>query len=224
MTALPVIDEGTETLLRVTEIFFSVQGESTHAGWPCVFVRLTGCNLRCRWCDTAYAFSGGQRMSIDEVIQRVASHGCKRVEITGGEPLLQRGTPALARALLALGYEVLCETSGERDIDLLPPGVRRIVDLKAPGSREAHRNDWANVARLRAGDEVKIVVADRADFDWALGVVREHDLTRRVPVHVSPVYGELAPAELAEWLVASGVDLRLNLQLHKVLWGDVPGC
>ena len=215
--------ERTAPTLRITEIFHSVQGESTLAGWPCVFVRLTGCNLRCRWCDTAYAFHGGTGRTVDDVVDEVGSYACKRVEITGGEPLLQKATPALARRLLEAGYEVLCETSGERDIDLLPPGVRRIVDFKAPGSGEAERNDWANVDRLREGDEVKIVVADRTDFDWAVQVIRERDLARRVPVHLSPVYGELEPARLAEWVIGTGLDIRLNLQLHKTLWGDVPG-
>jgi len=219
---LSVLDEREEATLRITEIFRSVQGESTHAGWPCTFVRLTGCNLRCRWCDTAYAFHGGERQTLAAIERRVGALGCRRVEITGGEPLLQPATPELAARLLARGYIVLCETSGERDIDRLPRGVLRIVDFKAPGSGEAARNDWANAQRLRPGDEVKFVVADRADFEWALDRARVHDLFR-VPVHVSPVYEVLDPAELADWVVASGADLRLNLQLHKLLWGDVPG-
>lgn len=219
---LPVVGARSEAALRVTEIFCSIQGESTHAGWPCVFVRLTGCNLRCRWCDTEYAFHGGEKLAVSEVVERVHGFGVRRVEITGGEPLLQRATPELASRLLAEGYEVLCETSGERDIDLLPSGVRRIVDFKAPGSGESARNDWENVGRLRPGDEVKIVVADRRDFDWAVTEIRQRGLTR-VPVHLSPVHGELEPEVLAEWLLRSGLDVRLNLQLHKVLWGDVPG-
>lgn len=222
---LPVVEatERAELALRITEIFVSVQGESTHAGWPCVFIRLTGCNLRCTWCDTEYAFHGGERRSIEDVLDEVASHRCRRVEITGGEPLLQKATPVLAQRLLERGYEVLCETSGERDISVLPSGVRRIVDFKAPGSGEVSRNDWGNVERLGPGDEVKIVVADRADFDWAIETIRAHDLTARVPVHLSPVHGALEPSTLAEWIIACGLDVRLNLQLHKVLWGDVPG-
>lgn len=211
------------TRLRVTEIFFSIQGESTHAGWPCVMVRLTGCNLRCSWCDTEYGFTGGETLELPAVLHRIAAFGCRRVEITGGEPLLQKGTPALAQALLDGGYIVLCETSGERDIDLLPGGVHRVVDLKAPASGESHRNDWANLARLRPGDELKVVVADRADFDWALSVIRRHGLADRVPISVSPVYGRLEPRVLAEWLLDSGLDLRLNLQIHKALWGEAPG-
>jgi 7-carboxy-7-deazaguanine synthase len=209
--------------LRVTEIFFSLQGESSHAGLPCVFVRLTGCNLRCTWCDTTYSFHGGATMTVAEVLARVAAFPCRRVELTGGEPLLQRATPVLARRLLELGYTVLCETSGERDIELLPPGVKRIVDLKAPGSGEAERNRWENLARLREGDELKVVIADRADFDWMLGQVEAHGLAGRVPLLLSPVQGVLEPRVLAEWILERGLEARLNLQLHKLLWGDVPG-
>jgi 7-carboxy-7-deazaguanine synthase len=209
--------------LRVSEIFFSLQGESTHQGLPCVFVRTTGCNLRCSWCDTEYAFSGGETMSLDEVLAAVARHPAKRVEITGGEPLLQRGVPVLASGLLERGYTVLCETSGERDIDLLPPGVLRIVDLKAPGSGEEASNRWDNLEKLRPGDELKVVLADRRDFDWALTVIRSRGLEGRIPLLLSPVHGRLQPAELASWILESGVDARLNLQLHKLLWGEARG-
>lgn len=209
--------------LRITEIFFSIQGESSHAGLPCVFVRLTGCNLRCGWCDTEYSFKGGETLGIDEVLARVAAFPTRRVELTGGEPLLQKGAPVLARRLLASGYTVLCETSGERDIDLLPAGVHRIMDLKAPGSGEVEANRWDNLGKLRAGDELKFVVADRADFDWMVEVVRVHRLEGRVPLLISPVYGQLEPQVLAEWLLESGLDARLNLQLHKVIWGEAPG-
>ena len=205
--------------LRVTEIFYSLQGESTHQGLPCIFVRLTGCNLRCSWCDTTYSFTGGQTMSLDEVLAQVATYPCKRVELTGGEPLLQKAAPRLAERLLAAGYTVLCETSGERDIELLPVGVKRIVDLKPPGSGEVAGNRWSNLAKLRPGDELKFVLVDRADFDWALDVIREHQLDGRVPLLFSPVHGQLEPATLAAWMLASGVDARMNLQLHKQLWG-----
>ncbi len=218
---LPVVED--RTTLRVTEVFFSLQGESTWSGWPCVFVRLTGCNLRCRWCDTAYAFEGGRSMTVDAILSEVERYPCRRVEITGGEPLLQRNTTVLADRLLAAGYDVLCETSGERNIDQLPVGVRRVVDLKAPGSGECHRNDYENVGRLRPGDEVKVVVADREDFDWAVSTIRDLRLTERAPVHVSPVHGELDSARLAGWILESGLDVRLNLQLHKGIWGDIPG-
>lgn len=209
--------------LRITEIFFSIQGESSHAGLPCAMVRLTGCNLRCSWCDTEYSFTGGRTMPIDDVVAEVEAFGCRRVEITGGEPLLQKGAPVLAQRLLDRGYTVLCETSGERNIDLMPAGVKRIVDMKPPGSGESHRNDLENLGRLRAGDEVKFVISDRADFEWMLELVRAHELVARVPVLVSPVYTKLPPRDLAAWILESGLDLRLNLQLHKAIWGEEPG-
>ena len=220
---LPGRDGPAPDRLRVTEIFFSLQGESTHQGWPCVFVRLTGCNLRCSWCDTEYAFSGGQTLTIDAVMERVAAYPSKRVEITGGEPLLQPGSAPLAQRLLADGYTVLCETSGERDIDLMPPGVRRIVDVKAPGSGQVEANRWDNLDKLRDGDELKIVIAGRADFDWAVEIIGEHGLQGRVPLNLSPVHGTLLPQDLAAWILASGIDARLSLQLHKQLWGDARG-
>lgn len=229
---LPVLDEAARVpeghgvdpaRLRITEIFFSIQGESTHMGLPCAMVRLTGCNLRCSWCDTEYSFKGGRTMGVDEVVAEVDAFGCRRVEITGGEPLLQKGAPVLAQRLLDAGYTVLCETSGERNIDLMPFGVRRIMDLKPPGSGESHRNDWANLDRLRPGDEVKFVVTDRADFDWAMATVREHDLVSRVPVLVSPAYEQVMPRDLAAWILESGLDVRLNLQMHKTIWGEEPG-
>lgn len=208
--------------LQISEIFFSIQGESTYAGQPCTFVRLMGCNLRCSWCDSAYTFQNGTLMSVEEVVDRVATHPTKLVEITGGEPLLQRKAPELAQMLLDQDYTVLCETSGERNIDLMPVGVRRIMDLKPPGSGEAHRNDWENVRRLRDGDELKFVVSDRTDFDWMVEAVQRHDLLR-VPVHASPVFGKLEGPQLAEWILASQLPIRLNLQLHKFLWGDERG-
>lgn len=186
-------------------------------------VRLTGCNLRCVWCDTAYAFEGGRTLGMDEIVDRVERFGVRRVEITGGEPLLQKDTPRLAQCFVELGYTVLCETSGERNIDLLPAGVRRIVDLKCPGSGESGRNDWGNLDRLRAGDELKFVVANRADFDWARDVIATHALEGRVPLLVSPVHQRVDPSDLADWILDSGLDVRLNLQLHKLLWGDVAG-
>ncbi|MBX2810797.1 MAG: radical SAM protein [Myxococcales bacterium] len=209
--------------LRISEIFFSIQGESTHAGWPCIMVRLTGCNLRCRWCDTEYSFSGGESMSLDEIVAAIQRYPSRRVELTGGEPLLQKNTPRLAERLLSAGYSVLCETSGERDISVLPSGVKRIMDIKPPGSGESHRNRWENLMNLCNGDEVKFVCTDRRDFDWMLGVVEKYQLVGRCPVLVSPAYQQLAGHVLAEWLLASGLDARLNLQLHKTLWGEEPG-
>jgi 7-carboxy-7-deazaguanine synthase len=209
--------------LRLTEIFFSLQGESSFAGLPCVMIRLTGCNLRCTWCDTEYSFHGGEWMTVDEILVKTASYGARRVEITGGEPLLQKDVRVLAQRLLDAGYTVLCETSGERDIDILPREVHRIVDFKAPASGESHRNDWANVDRLTPNDEVKFVVQDRADFDWMLEQVERHRLAGRAQILVAPVYGVMNPTELAGWLLASGLDARLNLQVHKLLWGETPG-
>ncbi len=220
---LPVGHGAAADRLRITEIFFSLQGESSHRGLPCIFVRLTGCNLRCTWCDTEYSFTGGETMSVGAVIDEVQKHPSKRVQITGGEPLLQKGATTLAQRLLDDGYTVLCETSGERDIDLMPPGVQRIVDLKAPGSGEGDANRWDNIPKLRSTDEVKLVIADRADFDWAVGVIGEHGLEGKVPILFAPVFGVLEPRVLAEWILAEGIDARLNLPLHKELWGDRPG-
>lgn len=207
--------------LTINEIFLSIQGESTWAGLPCAFVRTTGCPLRCGWCDTEYAFYEGTRRSVPQVVDEVAAFGVPLVEITGGEPLVQPAVPALARALLDRDLTVLVETSGAYDISMLPAGVHRIMDLKCPGSGEAARNDWANIARLRAGDEVKFVVAGRTDYEWARHVVSEHQLDRRVPVLLSPVWNRLPPADLAAWMIADRFPARLQLQLHKILWPGV---
>jgi 7-carboxy-7-deazaguanine synthase len=204
--------------MRVTEIFFSLQGEGTRAGLPCVFVRFTGCDLRCVYCDTAYAFHGGRDMSQEEILQEVARHPCKLVLLTGGEPLLHRELPELARTLLARGYEVTVETHGQRPLDGLPAGVVRIVDVKTPDSGEV-TTDFAYLDRLTPRDEVKFVVASRADFDWSLEVARRHALEGRVQVLFSPVWGKVEPRALAAWMLESGVDARLSLQIHKVIWG-----
>ena len=210
-----------EIRLRVNEIFHSLQGESTHAGRPCTFVRLTGCPLRCSYCDTAYAFHEGTWMTLAEVLQAVAAHPARLVEVTGGEPLAQPGAIPLLQALVDAGYEVLLETSGAVPIAGVPAGVRRIVDLKTPGSGEAHRNDWSNVAHLRAGDEVKFVIASRLDYDWARDVAREHRLLDRVPLLVSPVWDSGVGRELAEWILADGWQVRFQMQLHKWIWPEV---
>jgi 7-carboxy-7-deazaguanine synthase len=205
----------------VNEIFRSVQGESTHMGRPCVFVRLTACDLRCTWCDTEYAFYEGTRREIADVVEEVLAEDCELVELTGGEPLLQPGVHDLARELLDRGKAVMLETGGHRDISGVDPRVHRIVDVKTPSSGESHRNRWENFGVLKDGDELKFVVRDRADFDWALGVIRKHALEDRCPLLLSPVWGELEPVELADWLLASGVRARLQLQLHKILWPEV---
>ncbi|MFP4597376.1 MAG: radical SAM protein [Persicimonas sp.] len=203
--------------LRLTEIFYSIQGESTHSGRPCVFVRLSRCNLRCSWCDTTYSFKGGDKEGIDAILEQVASYGCNLVEITGGEPLLQPGVHDLMRRLCDDGYEVLIETSGSLDIAPIDDRVCVIMDLKAPGSGEVDKNRWENIDELAPSDEVKIVLADRADFDWAVEICRKYDLFDRSNVHFSPVHGELDSAELANWILEERLPVRLNLQIHKFL-------
>lgn len=209
--------------LQVTEIFRSIQGESTHAGFPCSFVRLTGCSLRCAWCDSAYAFHGGRPMTIDAVAAEVESHGTRLVELTGGEPLEQEGAYPLMSRLLDAGRTVLVETGGHVPIDRLDPRAIAIVDVKAPGSGMADFNLAANLDRLRPADELKFVLADRADFEWALARVAERNLDAGRAVTFSPVWEGLPAADLAAWILESGRDIRLGLPLHKLLWGDVPG-
>ncbi len=204
--------------MRVTEIFFSIQGEGTRAGRPCVFVRFTGCDLRCGYCDTAYAFHGGKELAREEILAEVARHPCRLVLLTGGEPLLQRELPELAAELLARGYEVTVETHGQRSTASLPPEVVRIVDVKTPGSGEV-TTDFAYLDALRPHDEVKFVVCSEDDWRFSLDVIRRHRLAGRVTLLVSPVHGAVDPRELARWLLESGVEARLNLQLHKIVWG-----
>lgn len=208
-------------VLRVTEIFHSIQGESTHAGRPCVFVRLTGCNLRCVWCDSAYAFHGGSSMTVREVVERVRDYGCEWVEITGGEPLLQHDVYELMQALVSERFSVLLETGGSLPIDRVPVGVRRIVDVKCPGSGEVERNHWENLDQLRDGDELKFVLASRDDYEWAARQVRDRTLDRRSPVLFSPVHGTLDPGEMARWVLEDRLPVRVQLQLHKMLWPGV---
>ena len=205
--------------LHINEIFYSIQGESSHVGRPCVFVRLSGCNLRCRWCDTEYAFNEGRRMPISEVVSAVAGYGCGLVEITGGEPLLQEGVYPLSEALLQTGHQVMIETSGAVDISALDPRVIKIMDLKCPGSEESERNLWSNLDHLGAEDEIKFVIADRADYEWSRKVIEERNLAERVKaVLMSPVFGELEPAMLARWLLEDRLPARLQLQIHKYIW------
>lgn len=205
-------------MLKVNEIFHSIQGESSHAGLPCVFVRLTGCNLRCSWCDTAYAFHEGRPMSVDEVLHEVERYACRLVELTGGEPLLQTEARPLMQRLVERGYRVLIETSGSLPIEDVPAGVRRIVDIKCPGSGESLRNRWENLDHLRDGDELKFVLANDADYRWAVRQIEERRLDRRCPLIFSPVHGSLSPADLARWVLDDGLDVRVQVQLHKVLW------
>ena len=206
-------------MLTVYEIYQSVQGESTHVGRPCVFVRLAACDLRCSWCDTPYAFTGGRKMSVDDVLADAAKFSARLIELTGGEPLLQKDAIVLMERLIAAGWEVLLETGGHLPIDDVPDDVVAIVDVKCPGSGEAGRMHWPNLEQLSPHDEVKFVIKDRADFDYAVDVIRRHDLpARAAAVLLSPVHGVLPPATLTEWLLESGVDARLQLQAHKYIW------
>jgi 7-carboxy-7-deazaguanine synthase len=206
-------------VLTINEIFHSIQGESTHTGRPCVFVRLTACDLRCSWCDTPYAFTEGSKMSIDAVVARVEQYGCDLVEITGGEPLLQREVYPLMRQLLGSGRTVMVETGGHHSIKDVPPEVIRIVDVKCPGSGESERNHWENLTLLTTRDEVKFVLKDRTDYEFARDIVRRHDLaSRTAAVLFSPVHDVLAAKELAAWILEDRLPVRLQLQAHKFIW------
>lgn len=205
--------------VKVHEVFYSIQGESTFAGRPCVLVRLTGCQMRCVWCDTEHAFYAGSWRTIDEVLAEVAGFGCPLVEVTGGEPLLQPGALTLLARLCDAGYEVLLETGGGRDIAPVDPRVRRIVDVKCPGSGEAAGNRWENLDQLRPHDELKFVVASEEDYRWASRVIVERRLAGRCPIHLSPVHGAVAAADLAAWILRDRLPVRLTLQVHKLLWG-----
>lgn len=206
-------------MLTVFEIYASIQGESTHTGLPCVFVRLAACDLRCAWCDTPYAFTGGRKMSVDEVLETVADFHIPMVELTGGEPLLQAEAPELMLSLINRGHTVLLETGGHISVADVPEPVIKIMDVKCPGSGESSKNRWANIDLLQPHDEVKFVIADRADFDFASDVVNKYQLDTRVAaVLFSPVHGVLPPAKLAEWILEASVPARLQLQAHKYIW------
>jgi 7-carboxy-7-deazaguanine synthase len=206
-------------MLTINEIFHSIQGESTHAGRPCVFVRLTACDLRCSWCDTPYAFTEGRKMSVDEVVDQVRDYGCDVVEITGGEPLLQKDVYPLMERLLDEGRTVMIETGGHLSADEIPAGVVRVMDIKCPGSGESAKVHWPNLERLRSSDELKFVISDRGDYDFAREVVARHDLISKcAAVLFSPVHGVLDPKRLAEWILADRLAVRLQLQTHKYIW------
>lgn len=204
--------------IRLTELYVSVQGESTHVGKPCVFVRLTGCNLRCTWCDSVYTFTGGTWRDLAEVVAEVSALGVHTVEVTGGEPLVQKSAVPLMQALVDAGHEVLLETSGSRSIADVPGAVHVILDLKPPDSGEVGANLWSNMALLEPHHEVKVVIASRDDFDWAIAKVREHDLLARCPVLFSPAWGMVEPATLVDWILETKLPIRFQLQLHKVVW------
>ena len=209
--------------LKVSEIFCSLQGESSRVGLPTVFVRLTGCPLRCTWCDTEYAFSGGVRKSLDEILAQIATFGVETVCVTGGEPLAQKACLPLLKRLCDQGYSVSLETSGTLDVSEVDARVTRIVDLKAPGSGEVEKNYWANIPHLRKHDEIKIVLADRADYEWACAQLKEHQLATRCNVLFSPVQGSLSPNDLAQWILEDRLPVRFQLQLHKILWANARG-
>ena len=206
-------------MLTINEIFHSIQGESSHAGRLCVFVRLTGCDLRCSWCDTPYSFHEGHKMSVDEVAAAVEAYGSALVEITGGEPLLQEDVYPLMDRLIASGRTVMLETGGHRSTTRVPAAVFTILDVKCPASGEASKNDWSNLDRLAPHDEVKFVVQDRADYEFAREVIARHDLaSRAAAVLISPVHGVLEPKALSEWMLADRLPARLQMQLHKYIW------
>jgi 7-carboxy-7-deazaguanine synthase len=208
----------TQPSLNITEIFHSIQGESTRAGQPCVFIRLTGCPLRCTWCDTEYAFSGGTQMPVEAIMNQVQSYQCPLVEVTGGEPLHQPDCLVLLNRLCDAGFQVMLETSGAFDIAQVDERVSIILDVKCPGSGMTNRMLWDNLAHLSGKDEVKFVIKDRADYEWAREVLQQHALSGRCPVHFSPVFGELHLPSLAEWILKDRLPVRLQLQLHKVIW------
>jgi 7-carboxy-7-deazaguanine synthase len=203
----------------ITEIFASIQGESSYAGKPCTFIRLSGCPLRCSWCDTAYGFADGDTKSLESILDEVNSLTPKMVELTGGEPLAQEGLVLLAEELLSQGYRVLIETGGSESIEKLPQNIHIVMDLKCPGSKMEDRNLWSNLDHLKPTDEIKFVVADRNDFDWAQAVIEKYQLCSKHSVLFSPAWGHVKPDDLSAWLIESGLDCRLNLQLHKYIWG-----
>jgi 7-carboxy-7-deazaguanine synthase len=215
-----VFIQGEFVPLKVNEIFYSIQGESTYAGKPCVFIRLTGCNLRCSYCDTKYAYYDGEKLDIHEIINKVALYGCPLVEVTGGEPLLQEETPYLISQLLGKGYKVLIETNGSHDISRVDGRSVRIVDIKCPSSGEKDRNDLTNLNRLRDEDELKFVIGGREDYDYAKDILSliGHGSSGKIAVHFSPSFGRMEPKELAGWILHDRLNVRLHLQLHKYIW------
>lgn len=217
------MNKTTDDTLRISEIFFSLQGETRRVGWPTVFVRLTGCPLRCTYCDTSYAFTGGQTLSLLAILQAVAQHAPRFVTVTGGEPLAQKNVHTLMTALCDAGYEVSLETGGMLDVSAVDRRVSKVVDIKTPASGEAGKNLWANLAHLNSHDEIKFVLCDEGDYQWAKQVLSEHQLEKKCDVLFSPAQGSLAPQELAAWILRDQLPVRLQVQLHKILWGNEAG-
>ncbi len=207
-------------MLKIYEIYTSIQGESSYQGLPCVFIRLSGCNLRCAWCDTAYAFFGGEEKSIKEIMAEVKESGPLLVEITGGEPLIQSECYPLMKELCDQKYEVLLETGGSIDTIEVDPRVRKIIDFKTPSSLMVDENNWDNISRLNPGDELKFVIGDRADYDWALNIIEKNGLEEKTIVNLSPVHGVMSPSELTKWMLEDKIDVRVNVQIHKYIWGE----
>lgn len=223
MRLTPSKSDAAQQQLRITEIFHSLQGEARDVGWPTVFVRLTGCPLRCGYCDTTYAFQGGEWMSVPDILQAVAGYGARYVCVTGGEPLAQKSCLLLLGALCRAGYEVSLETSGALDISAVDTRVVRVLDLKTPGSGEQSRNLLSNIEHLRARDQVKFVICDRADYDWAKQMIATHQLNERCELLFSPSYGQLDARQLAQWILDDHLPVRFQMQLHKIVWGDERG-
>ena len=209
--------------LRINEIFYSLQGETSRVGLPTVFIRLTGCPLRCTYCDTAYAFTGGQNMSVAETLKQAAEYSARYITVTGGEPLAQRNCLALLSALCNAGYEVSLETGGALDISEVDARVMRVVDIKTPGSGEVEKNRWENLLLLTEHDEIKFVLCDEADYQWAKQIIQQYQLAEKCPVLFSPVHGVLNATQLAEWILRDRLPVRMQVQLHKLLWGNIPG-
>lgn len=209
--------------LRITEIFYSLQGESTTTGLPTVFVRLTGCPLRCQYCDTAYAFNGGEKFSMESILEKIASWQCSRICVTGGEPLAQPGCYSFLERLCDVGYAVSIETSGARDVAAVDSRVMIVMDLKTPDSGEMDKNLYANIAHLKTSDQIKFVICSRKDYEWAREIIEEYDLANKVQVLFSPSWKEINHTDLAEWILQDRLPVRFQLQLHKILWNDAPG-
>jgi 7-carboxy-7-deazaguanine synthase len=210
-------------LLRLTEIFYSLQGESNSSGWPTIFIRLTGCPLRCQYCDTTYAFHGGKKYSFTDVLETIKSYDCKKICITGGEPLVQKACIPFMTLLIEQGYQVSIETSGARDISGIHPGVTIVMDLKTPDSQEENKNLYQNLAYLKPKDQVKFVICSEKDYLWAKNIVQSQQIPQHVDILFSPSWGQVSPTALAEWILADQLNVRFQIQLHKILWEDGPG-